>query len=325
MFDHDPMNVLLSAFSKLAKHGEGAAIQITVEMRAIGTIIDYKKILREVEKGVSLHEAFKVPETTLGEALHGIAKNIFSSSEQKENDSFKRQGDQVATEEITRKIRTRIVPASIRLIASAATQVRAEDILGNLIAPFSQFDDPKGNHLVFKHVSSWSISGFLRDYTYRAFEHSIAMPLALAEITAMYHFTAERVTTSRELKRNHAKQTPAPVGMGNEGIVIGMNHYGADETPVHYAPADRLRHTYVIGQTGTGKTGLIKNMIMQDIANGEGVCFIDPHGNDIEDILASIPPNRIKDVIYFDPAYTKRPMGLNMLEYDQSRPNSRHL
>ena len=61
-------------------------------------------------------------------------------------------------------------------------------------------------------------------------------------------------------------------------------------------------------------------MILQDINNGEGVCFIDPHGNDIEDILASIPPSRMKDVIYFDPAYTARPMGLNMLEYDQSRP-----
>ncbi|MDO8561873.1 MAG: TraM recognition domain-containing protein, partial [bacterium] len=74
------------------------------------------------------------------------------------------------------------------------------------------------------------------------------------------------------------------------------------------------------GQTGTGKTGLIKNMIIQDIKNGEGVAFIDPHGNDIEDILAAIPPERMNDVIYFDPAYTPRPMGLNMLEYDHSKP-----
>ena len=81
-----------------------------------------------------------------------------------------------------------------------------------------------------------------------------------------------------------------------------------------------MRHCYVIGQTGTGKTGLIKNMIIQDIKNGEGVAFIDPHGNDIEDVLAAVPPERAGDVIYFDPAYTARPMGLNMLEYDRSKP-----
>ncbi|MBV9159422.1 MAG: TraM recognition domain-containing protein, partial [Candidatus Kaiserbacteria bacterium] len=67
-------------------------------------------------------------------------------------------------------------------------------------------------------------------------------------------------------------------------------------------------------------TGLIKNMIIQDIQNGDGVAFIDPHGNDIEDVLAAVPPERAKDVIYFDPAYTPRPMGLNMLEYDRSKP-----
>ena len=195
--------------------------------------------------------------------------------------------------------------------------------MSNLIAPFSQYDNAKGNHLVFKHVGSWSITKFLRDFTYRSFDSSIAMPLSLGEITSLYHFTAERVTTSRELKRSFAKQAPAPVEVsveGNAGITLGVNRYGADETPVHFAAPDRLRHCYVIGQTGTGKTSLIKNMMIQDIKNGEGVAFIDPHGNDIEDVLASIPPERAKDVIYFDPAYTDAPMGLNMLEYDRSKP-----
>ena len=146
------------------------------------------------------------------------------------------------------------------------------------------------------------------------------MPLSLSEITSLFHFTAEHVTTSRELKKSYAKQAPAPVEMAQEGITLGMNHYGSSQTAVQFAPVDRLRHAYVIGQTGTGKTGLIKNMIIQDIQNGEGVAFIDPHGSDIEDVLAAIPPERMKDVIYFDPAYTERPMGLNMLEYDRSRP-----
>ncbi|MEK7079690.1 MAG: DUF87 domain-containing protein, partial [Patescibacteria group bacterium] len=88
-------------------------------------------------------------------------------------------------------------------------------------------------------------------------------------------------------------------------------------------PEDRLRHLYVIGQTGTGKTSFMKTLIEQDIKNGEGVCFIDPHGNDILDVLASVPPERYEDVIYFDPAYIERPFGLNLLEYDPSHPEQK--
>jgi hypothetical protein len=64
-------------------------------------------------------------------------------------------------------------------------------------------------------------------------------------------------------------------------------------------------------------------MIVQDIKNGEGVCMIDPHGLDIQDILGQIPLKRVNDVIYFDPAYTERPMGLNMLEYDSRFPEQK--
>ena len=323
MFEHDPMNVLLAAFSKIAKHGEGAAMQITISTEGDRYNHHYKKIIRELEKGKHISEAVKIPETVLGEALKDAARSIFVSEsmlkEEKERE-FRKSTDQVSNEEIGRKIKTRIAPASIRIVVSAPTKERAEEMLENLEAPFAQYDNPRGNHLVFKHVSSWGIGSFLRDFTFREFDAEYAMPLALSEITSLFHFTAERVTTSRELKRSFAKQAPAPVNITGEGITIGINRYGADETKVHFAPPDRLRHCYVIGQTGTGKTGLIKNMIIQDIKNGEGVAFIDPHGNDIEDVLAAVPPERIGDVIYFDPAYTERPMGLNMLEYDRARP-----
>ena len=321
LFEHDPMNVLLAAFAKIAKHGEGAAMQIVVGNEGDRYNHHYKKMLEELGKGKMLHEALKVPETTLGQVAHETLKAVFlpKSQEDKERE-MRRSADQVATEEIGRKVKTRVAPAIIRLIASGPNKKRAEELLSNLIAPFSQYDDSKGNHLVFKEVGSWSLAQFLREFTYREFVSSYAMPLSLGEITSIFHFTAERVTTSRELKKSYAKQAPAPVEMASEGITIGVNRYGATETPVKFAPADRLRHAYVIGQTGTGKTGLIKNMILQDIKNGDGVAFIDPHGNDIEDVLASIPPERAGDVIYFDPAYTARPMGLNMLEYDRSKP-----
>ncbi len=322
MFEHDPMNVLLASFAKIAKHGEGAGLQIIVSTEGERYNEHYKKILRSLERGKHLEKALKTPETIFGDLVHDVVDNFMTSDEvrQAERNRMPRQGDQVATEEINRKIKSRIVPTVIRVVTSAPDASRADQLLNNLIAPFQQFDDPKGNRLVFSKVGSWGISNFLRDFTYRSFEHSFSMPLSLSEIATMVHFTAERVTTSRELKRAHAKQAPAPVEMPTDGIVLGKNRYGADERDVRFGAQDRLRHAYVIGQTGTGKTGLIKNMIIQDMQNGEGVAFIDPHGNDIQDVLAAVPPHRMKDVIYFDPAYSARPMGLNMLEYDRTRP-----
>jgi hypothetical protein len=88
-------------------------------------------------------------------------------------------------------------------------------------------------------------------------------------------------------------------------------------------PKDRVRHFYVIGQTGTGKSWLLKNMIIQDIQAGHGVAMIDPHGSDIQDVLANIPPERFKDVIYVDPGYLDRPFGLNMLEFDPRFPEQK--
>ncbi|OGM12838.1 hypothetical protein A3A76_00780 [Candidatus Woesebacteria bacterium RIFCSPLOWO2_01_FULL_39_23] len=93
-----------------------------------------------------------------------------------------------------------------------------------------------------------------------------------------------------------------------------MSTYRGVRRPVYIREDDRRRHIYIIGKTGTGKTELEKQMIMQDINEGKGLCYMDPHGDAIEDLLKRIPPERAEDVIYFNPADTERPMGLNLLE-----------
>lgn len=77
---------------------------------------------------------------------------------------------------------------------------------------------------------------------------------------------------------------------------------------------DRGKHMYVIGKTGMGKSTLMENMAIQDIQNGEGICFIDPHGTSAEKLLDFIPHERVKDVVYFAPFDTAYPIGFNVME-----------
>ena len=86
---------------------------------------------------------------------------------------------------------------------------------------------------------------------------------------------------------------------------------------------DRRQHLYVVGKTGTGKSELLKNMMLQDIHNGEGVGVVDPHGELVEDVLRKIPSSRINDVIYFNPADSNHPIGFNVLEVPE--PQYKHI
>ncbi|MEK9154241.1 MAG: hypothetical protein AAB798_02095, partial [Patescibacteria group bacterium] len=153
MFEHDPLNVLLAAFAKIAKYGEGASLQILVSTEGDRYNYHYKKMIRRLERGKTLHRSLAVPESTIGEMLYDMSHMMVKSTKQIENEQqkmFRRNADKVASEEIERKLKSRICPVLIRLAASGPTQERANDMLENLIAPFNQYDDPKGNQLVFK-------------------------------------------------------------------------------------------------------------------------------------------------------------------------------
>lgn len=100
----------------------------------------------------------------------------------------------------------------------------------------------------------------------------------------------------------------------NGTVYIGIHESRSARKLIGYAPEDRLRHMYMIGKTGVGKSTIFQNMCLQDIRNGNGACFIDPHGESIEWLLKRIPPERLRDVILFDPSDTSHPFALNLLE-----------
>src|SRR3989338_7973021 len=97
-------------------------------------------------------------------------------------------------------------------------------------------------------------------------------------------------------------------------VYFARTNFRGQERVFGIKTADRRQHTYVVGKTGTGKTSLIKNMAIQDVYAGHGLCVVDPHGELVEEILGKIPASRIRDVIYFNPSDTEYPLGFNVLE-----------
>src|SRR6266496_2456592 len=111
--------------------------------------------------------------------------------------------------------------------------------------------------------------------------------------------------------------------MRDDTRYILNRHVWGGLVPFGLCRADRRQHLYVVGKSGTGKSTLLKNLIVQDIQAGEGVALIDPHGDLAEEILDYIPANRIEHVVYFNPADREYPIGLNLLHGVPS--DARHL
>ncbi|MBI4155835.1 MAG: type IV secretory system conjugative DNA transfer family protein [Candidatus Zambryskibacteria bacterium] len=319
-FDHDPLNVILNSFSKIEKEGQGAAVQIIFAPKADYYNKKYKYAVEQIEKGVPTKEAIDMPESLMGDfgkTLKGFFKATPKVTEEK------KPIDVEAIEKIKIKIGSAIVATNIRLVSSAESRDEAEKILHSLESSFNQFSLPASNSLSAVRLEKAKLVKFLREYSFRIYNTEHNLPLNLHELTSLIHFHTLSLSPTPQLKQAQNVTAPAPSEIAKSGTVLGVNNYRNTDTRIYIMEEDRLRHFYAIGQTGTGKSTILKNMIIQDIEKGHGVCMIDPHGIDILDILANIPPSRFQDVIYFDPSFVERSMALNMLEYDLRYPEQK--
>ncbi len=322
-FEKDPLMVILNAFSKIERDGGGAAIQVIIGDDASAYHSTYVDIIKRVEKGDKADIAIR--KSSFGGMLfeHIRETVVTETKTKKEETPIDKKVDTDKVEVFGKKITSPVVQCNVRLVVSAQDTVRAKQILTEVESSFNQFQDMKGNQCVFKQLSGSQKSKGLRDFSFREFNPSYCTPLSLTELATIIHFPAEGIESSPQFKQTRAKHAPAPIDMPRHGTLLGENDFRNTTTKIYLTPLDRLRHFYVIGQTGTGKTTLLKNMIVQDIKDGAGVCMIDPHGTDIVDVLSAIPPERMDDVIYFDPSNMETAIGLNMLEYDPRFPEQK--
>ena len=208
----------------------------------------------------------------------------------------------------------------IRIVSSAKSQFRANQIAKELTNAFVQYNAPNMN--AFTRTKHFSLKGLLKGFVLRDIKRDwiarLLYPqmtlLCSEEVASIFHFPNIKYNKAPVIKWQDFKIAPAPSNMPMEGLLLGINNFRGVKTEVRIKRDDRRRHFYLIGKSGSGKTVELFNMLKQDVQAGEGACLIDPHGDFAEKILAHIPRKRADDVIFFDPGDLERPMGLNILE-----------
>ncbi len=277
----DPLSALTTALAKMGD-GEGAVIQIMVspagsswQKSGSSYVTSYKKGEADPEKAT-----YKEDPRKLEAVGNKVSKPGFKTT--------------------------------IRVVVSSTSQQMAKSHLDNITTVFSQFASDQNS---FGKATIRLKSMFMVDFIYRyrnLFGKGESI-LNSEELATMLHLPNKMVETPH-IHWLSAKTAPAPAAIPKEGLFLGKSVYRGVTREVYLSEDDRRRHMYIVGKTGTGKSEFLKDMVLQDIGEGKGVCVIDPHGELVDAIMELMPANRVEDVIYFDPSDTGRPMGLNIME-----------
>jgi hypothetical protein len=209
------------------------------------------------------------------------------------------------------KVSRPLFAAVIRVAAQSPTYGRAWEIARQLGGALAQFADPLSNELIPLVNDNYPDDVHAADLVLRQ-SHRSGMLLSSAELVSFVHASTAPLRIPKT-RREEKRTKRAPVITKNREFIIGENVHGGERVPVGLSAEHRVRHTYVIGASGTGKSSLLLNMIVQDVRNGEGLGVLDPHGDLVDQILGHIPEERFADVVLFDPSDEAYPIGFNIL------------
>lgn len=205
----------------------------------------------------------------------------------------------------------------IRLLTMADDAYSARSKIEAVTGAFKQFNSTNMNGFKASGITESQLS--LQAYQQRDFTGP-GMIFNTEELASIYHLPAVTVETPSIAWAGSKKGEP-PSGLPFEGQVdesevtyLGVTDFRNFKHKFGIKARDRRLHMYAIGKTGTGKSTLMQNMIVDDIHKGRGVAVVDPHGQLVADVLGQIPAHRINDVIYFNPADRDFPIGFNLLE-----------
>lgn len=315
---YDELNVdtflpIVGSLSNVDEVGEGAAFQIVVRPAS-------KRAKKQINSAVKvLREGWSIKDVLENEFSISTPDIIKALSGKVENEKEKRV-DEESLRIVTQKAGKALFEVNVRVVASASDEMRAENLLNSLTAAFQQFGAPNRNEFVV--VKPSNLKKFFYNFSFREFSEAENIILASNELASIFHLPTPFTDIPR-IKYLKSREYAPPPNLPTNGVLIGYSRFRGEIKEVRLKEEDRRRHLYIIGQTGTGKSNFLANMIIDDIRAGKGVAVIDPHGDLVEDVLSVIPDQRRDDVILFDPGNLERPIGLNMLEYDFDKPEEK--
>lgn len=310
----DAMQSLLNALSTLGKE-DGAGIQILMRpaqpewRKQANSLASRKRKGEDKKNGVA--------------GARSLAQNFATAFVKPPEDKGGGEGkpkelsalEQATLDAIDEKTRYPGYEVLIRVVASSNIAQRSQAILNNIIASFALYDAPGKNG--FKYVAAKDVEELTTAYIMRFFpQQNHKNILNSVELATLFHFPDQSNIPTSQLTRQDSKQVDGPRNIPEDGLLLGYNVFRGVKKPIRLALQDRQRHMYVVGQTGTGKSTFLENLALQDMINGNGFAFVDPHGDTAEKLLSMVPKERTEDLIYFSPADTDYPMGLNLFEFN---------
>ncbi len=313
--DSDPLVSILNPLSKISED-EGAIIQYIIRPATSKWRSEGVKMTREIRGGKKFedvsekgffHKLFQSGKDSLGSHSSDPKK-----PKQEKEQYHLTQMEEEMVKSMEEKMSHGGLEITIRLISSATHKEQAELNLENIINSFSQYN-------IYRYGNSFAAAiprrpkKIIRESIYRSFHEGYYMVANTEEMASFWHMPTP-ATETPHINWLTARKAPPPSNMPKEGIILGRALYRGEETVVKMERADRRRHLYTMGKSGSGKSVFIQNLAVQDIINGEGVCVVDPHGDFVEYVLQHVPKERAEDVIYFNPSDIEMPIGLNMLE-----------
>ena len=313
-FEADPMDSILSAFSNISRD-EKVWIQILVEPLHENWLKKMRKTADDIKEGKK-----KLWFWWIIQKLRDSGKKETSEKEQKEK---KHSFSQQQLSDFDKKMDDELFRVKIRTIATSPDKQRPRKIIDDISRLFNQYNYIGLNTLKFNKAQD--LQTFARHYSLRILYSDTSLltnilkfnpstVLNIKELSSIIHFPHGRFNQNPRIAWQKFKVIPAPDDLPSEGIVVGYNNYWGVKREIRITDKDRFRHIYILGQTGTGKSTIMLTQAIDDMDNGRGFTFIDPHGEAVEFLLRHFPKERIDDLIYFDLWNTAYPIGLNPLE-----------
>lgn len=317
----DAMGAILNALT-MAQRGEGVGIQILLrpaKEKWVKKTEDQIQDIRDGKKGASSGKTRGVDLAYFGQILEALWRPPTGSDQDKEVKPLSTT-DQAKVEAMEEKARHSGYEVMIRFIASTPSSARSQTLLAGLQSAFSLFNSPTGNGFQFKMTNN--IEEFVTSYIMRFFPAELGSDiLNTVELASIFHLPNQTNIPSSQVERQRFKEVDGPTQPMNEGLLLGYNVFRGTKKPIRLSVDDRRRHVYVMGSTGMGKSVFLERLALQDMLEGRGFAFIDPHGDTAEKLLEIVPKERVNDVIYFNPADMDNPIGMNLFEVDPNDPD----